>query len=535
MAGKLTRMSKIKQVLQLHQGGMSNRSIARELCLYKETINEYIRKLKSNQFAVDELLKLEDPELEKIFSAGSPAYTDNRFEVLKDKLDYIEKELLRKHVTRYQLWQEYRSEHPSGYGYSQFCYHLSQLKEARHPSAVLEHRPGEKLYIDFAGDTLSYLDRETGEVIPVQVLVVCFPYSDYTFAMALPSQRTEDFLYGLSRALQFFGGCPKILVPDNLKAAVIKADKYEPDLNRIMEDFGNHYGFVVLPARSRKPKDKASVENHVKIIYNRVYARLRNDTFFSIEDLNDAIEKKVAEHNQTRMQQKAYSREEKFLAEEKESLSSLPESIFEVKYYTELRVALNNCIYLGRDKHYYSVPYTYIGQKASVVYTRSLVRIYCNNECVATHPRKVGFGYSIQKEHLCSTHQHYQARSPEYYIHLAAKRSFELERLIRLNFEEEETPEVLYKRCDGLLSLQRKTDPVLFEKACRYAVEQGLLSYKSLKRIIENKTYAMEQSAEDDPEEVKQKTSLPHKNIRGRDYYINQIKINDLWNKSNQN
>ncbi|MEA5126897.1 MAG: IS21 family transposase [Proteiniphilum sp.] len=303
---------------------MSNRNIARELGLYKGTVNDYIRKLKGNNFDIGDLLKLEDPELEKKFSAGTPAYTDNRFEVLKGKLDYIENELSRKHVTRYQLWQEYRQEQSSGYGYSQFCYHLSQLKEARHPSAIMEHRPGEKLYVDFAGDTLSYVDRETGEVIKVQVFIACFPYSDYTFALAVPSQQTEDFLYALSQALQYFGGCPKILVPDNLKAAVIKADKYEPELNRVMEDFGNHYGFVVIPARSRKPKDKATVENHVKIIYNRVYARLRNEVFFSIEDLNEAIEKKIGEHNQTRMQQKGYSREEKFLAEEKESLSALP-------------------------------------------------------------------------------------------------------------------------------------------------------------------------------------------------------------------
>ena len=536
MAGKLTRMSKIKQVLLLHQDGMSNRGIARELGIYKETVNEYIRKLTTNGFNIGELLTLEDPELERKFSAGTPAYTDNRFEILKGKLDYIEKQLGNKHVTRYQLWLEYKTEQPSGYGYSQFCYHLNQLSQARHPSAILEHHPGEKLYVDFAGDPLSYIDRETGEVIEVQVLIACLPYSDYTFAMALPSQRTEDFFHGLTQALSFFGGSPKILVPDNLKAAVIKADKFEPDLNKVMEDFGNYHGLVVIPTRSKKPRDKAAVEGHVRIIYNRVYARLRNETFFSIEDLNEAIEQKVRDHNQTRMQQKGYSREEKFLAEEKSVLSSLPAIPFELKYYTELKVANNNCIYLGRDKHYYSVPYTYIGQKALVVYTRSQVCIYCNNERVATHIRKIGFGYSTQKEHLCSTHNHYQDRSPEYYISLAEKRSAELARLIKLNFEREETPEVVYKRCDGLLSLQRKTDPLIFEKACRYAVEQGLLSYKSLMRIIENKTYRMEENwgEEQQEENIKKKKTARHQNIRGRDYYSKQINTQDLWNKSNQ-
>jgi transposase len=532
MAGKVTRMSKIKQVLQLHKSGFSNRRIASELNLYKGTVNTYIQKVKENRFEIDSLLALEDPILEKKFSAGTPAYTEERFEVLKDKLSYFEKELKRPHVTRHTLWQEYLQEYPEGYRYSQFCYHLSQLQTARHPSAVLEHTAGMELYVDFAGDCLHYVDRETGEIIKVQVFIACLPYSDYTFAMAVPSQSTDDFLYALSSGLKYFGGSPRILVPDNLKAAVVKADRYEPELNRVMEDFGNHYGFVVLPARVRKPKDKAEVENHVRIIYNRVYARLRNETFFSIEPLNEAIAEKVKEHNQTRMQQKPYSREEKFLAEEKVSLNSLPSTDFQMKYYASLKVGLNNCIYLGRDKHYYSVPHAYIGQNVSVVYTRTVVSVYCNGSCIATHPRSLGFGYTTIREHLCSTHQHYRERSPEFYIGQAQKRSASLALLIEKNFSEEEIPERLYKRCDGLLSLQRKTDPVVFEKACRYALDQGLLSYKSLQRVIENKTYILPQE-ETDKDNLLQRS--PHENIRGKEYYINQLKNTELWNKSEQN
>ena len=321
-------------------------------------------------------------------------------------------------------------------------------------------------------------------------------------------------------ALEYFGGSPKVLVPDNLKAAVIQADRYEPELNRVMEDFGNHYGFAVLPARARKPKDKASVENHVKIIYNRVYAKLRNEVFFSLEELNRAIAEKVRAHNQTRMQQKAYSREEKFLADEKCALSALPEKGFEMKYYTSLKVALNNCILLGRDKHYYSVPHTHIGRNVSVVYTRTIVRIYCEGQCVATHPRTIGYGYTTQKEHLCSTHQHYHDRSPEYYIRRAEERSSSLALLIRKNFEEEEIPECIYKRCDGLLSLQRKTDPDIFEKACIYAMDCGVLSYKSLAKIIQNKAY---HNKEEDLKTKEEDQRLPHQNIRGKKYYQNYI------------
>jgi hypothetical protein len=215
------------------------------------------------------------------------------------------------------------------------------------------------------------------------------------------------------------------------------------------------------------------------------------------------------------MQQKDYSREERFLAEEKTQLKELPATDFEMKYYAELRVAQNNCIYLGRDKHYYSVPCTFIGRKVSVIYTRSLVQVYCDGQSIATHPRTSGHGYTTLNEHLCSTHQHYRDRSPEYYIQTAAQRSAMLAELVKQIFEGAEIPEVLYKRCDGLLSLQRKTDPAVFEKACRIALEHNVLTYRFLQRVIENKALF---TGED--EELKQEISIPpHQNIRGKSYY----------------
>jgi transposase len=517
MPGKVTNMSKIKQLLQMHRQGMSNRGISLELELDKKTVGRYLHKVKTNGFCIDELLSLDDPVLESKFIAGSPAYKEKRFDVFKASIPYFEKELQRKHVTRHLLWKEYLSEHPNGYRYSQFCFHLDQMLVARNPTAVLEHNPGEKLYVDFAGDTIDYVDRETGEVHKAQVFVATLPYSDYTFAMAVASQRTDDFLYALNCCLAHLGGSPKIVVPDNLKAAVIKAEKYEPQINLVMNDCANHYGFVVIPTRTRKPRDKASVENAVKIIYQRVYAKLRNRTFFSIEDINLAFMDKVTEHNQTRMQGKEYSREEKFLAEEKQTLTELPPTVFEKKYYTELRVAKNNCIYLGRDKHYYSVPHTYIGQKVDVIYTRTLVKIYCKGQSIATHLRAHGFGYTTQKEHLCSTHQHYRDRSPQYYIQTAEKRSAVLGQLIRRMFEVAQIPETVFKRCDGLLSLQRKTDPILFENACQVAIENNILTYKCVQKVVENKTFISNHS----DTQNNQKPLPEHDNIRGRQYYIN--------------
>ena len=331
MAGKPKPMSQIKQLLELHRQGKSIKFIARSLGISKNTVKSYISKLASSSFEIPDLLKLDGPILESKFHAGNPAYKDDRFDHFKTKLDYFLKELGQVGVTKRLLWEEYRSSNPEGYGHSQFCFHLSQQQVALKPSMVLQHKAGEKLYIDFAGKKLSYVDIDTGEIIPCQVFVACLPYSDYSFVMVVQSQCVGDFLYALSCCLEELGGVPEVLVPDNLKSAIVKASPYEPDVNRALEDFANHYNTTVIPARARKPKDKALVENQVKMIYTRIYARLRDQQFFDLTSLNMAVKEKTRDHNQTRMQQKPYCREEKFLADERHLLNPLPDAPFELK------------------------------------------------------------------------------------------------------------------------------------------------------------------------------------------------------------
>ena len=513
MAGKPKPMSQIKQLLQLHQQGKGKKFIARSLGISKNTVKSYLAKTESMQLSIPALLALEAPVLEAKFHAGNPAYKEERFEDLKSRLDYFGRELSKKGVNRLLLWQEYKQSYPNGYSYTQFCFHLGQQLIARRPSMVLQHKAGEKLFIDFAGKKLSYVDPGTGEEVYCQVFIACLPYSDYSFAMAVKSQKTEDFLYALSCCLHELGGVPQALVPDNLKTAVTKASLYEPDINRAMEDFANHYNTTVYPARARKPKDKALVENQVKLIYSRVFARLRNQQFFDLSTLNQAIKEKVRDHNQTRMQQRPYCREERFIADEKHLLGPLPAQSFELKHYRELKVAPNNHIYLTQDKHYYSVPYTYIGTKVKVIYTRSMVYIYGKGEQIAVHKRKhqIGF-YSTINEHLCSHHQHYLKRSPAYYMDKARKKSEDFHRLVELVFQQNRYPEQLYRSCDGLFSLQSKTEPTTFDKACRIAIEHQIYSYKFIQKMLENKMTEYE-------EEPTQPALPVHQNIRGKDYY----------------
>lgn len=533
MAGKIKSMSQIKQLLILHQQGKGIKTIARTLSMSKNTVRAYLQKLEAmsscskHVTTIGELLKLENPELEAKFHAGSPAYKEDRYEHFKSQIGYFIKELNRTGVSRQLLWQEYKQQNPNGYGYSQFCFHLHQQRVAAKPSMVLEHKPGEKLFIDFAGKKLYYVDKSTGEMISCEVFVACLPYSDYSFVMAVKSQTVGDVLYALGRCLSHLGGVPMALVPDNFKAAVVEASPYEPKINQALEDFANHYQTAVVPARVRKPKDKALVENQVKLIYSRVYAKLRNMTFFDIESLNEAISEKTREHNQTRMQQKPYCREELFLAEEKQHLKQLPTQPFELKHYRVSTVAKNNYIYFSEDKHYYSVPYTLIGQKVKVIYTRSMVHIYANQKPVAVHPRDYRAGeYSTHRNHLCSEHRYYLDRSPEYYLKKAKKRSQVLYELIDLIFKQDKYPEQLYKSCEGLFSLYRKAELKNFELACRIAIENQYYSYRFVKNILKNN---MAQASEYLP----LKPLPTHNNLRGKAHF-QQLETNNKHKQQHQ-
>lgn len=517
MAGKPKRMSQVKQLLRMHHQGKGYKTIARTLGISKNTVKNYARKVKISRIPIATLLALEDPELESALLSGNPAYRDERYLPLRDKLEHYTKELKKVGVNRTVLWEEYKAQHVSGhYCYSQFCSILRQHHRAGKPSLVLEHVPGDKLYIDFAGKPLAYIDRETGEQISVQVFVACLPCSDYGFAMAVPSQKTDDFIHALQCCLKEIGGVPQTLVPDNLKAAIVKASRYEPSINRVLEDFANHYGTTVTPARVRKPQDKALVENHVKLIYSRVYAKIRNQQFFDIDSLNRAVAQKMQAHNQTRMQRKDYSREEKFIADEKQVLLPLPAQDFEVKYYKSLKVAHNNHIYLSNDKHYYSVPFAHIGKQTRVIYTRSTVRIFGDNgNLIAMHPR--GFkrsGYTTQKDHLCSTHQYYKQRSPTFYMQRGYLHSETLYQYIEALFKQDKYPEQLYRTCEGILKLSKQTDHQKFIKACEIAIKCTNYSYGFLKRILENKMV----EATDDGE-VAQRPLPKHNNIRGASSY----------------
>jgi len=519
MAGATKGMNKIKQLIRLHIDGYSNRAIAAVLEMNKETVNRYVLRATADELEFEALLSLDDPVLEHRMTGGSPSYPDKRFEEFKVLLPYLEKEMNRKHVTLKLLWEEYKSTHPDGYSLTQFRFHFNQHVLARKPTTLVRdtYIAGEKLFIDFTGDLICYVEPTTNNTIKVQTFVACLAVSDYGFAMCVPSQKCEDFIHAIICCLRSLGGVPRIIVPDNLKSAVIKTDPYEPTLNNVLEDMANHYGCSVLPARPYHARDKSLVEGHVQLVYSRVYAELRNDVFYSLEELNRAVAEKMLAHNRKRMQRLPYSREEQFLAVEKPALRPLPPTDFEIRSKTELKVGMSGFIFFGRDKHYYSVPHTYISQTVKVIYTRTLVKIYSEGESIATHTRDYTMGrYSIIEEHLASHSRAYRDRSPDYYIKRGENAMAEMGKLIRNMFETAKVPpETFYKSCDGLIHLAKNTDPVLFKQACETALKYRIYKYSFIKQLVKSKCEGLEEN------NARDKPVMPptHKNVRGKEQF----------------
>jgi len=481
-----------KQIEILSSLGYGKKTIARELGVSKNTVKSY--------------LEVSD---EKDFDYN----TDSRKEDLHSFFPYCRSELPRKGVTRQILWAEYRNRYPDGYSYSQFCEYLSQWLDRKDVSLHIEQQPGDRMYVDFAGSKMPIADPYTGEIKQVEVFVAVLGYSGKTYVRACESQRKEDFLSCIVRALNYFGGVPKVLIPDNLKSGVDKADRYEAEINKDLLDLGNHYDMAILPTRSVKPRDKAWVERMVQIVYTRIYAPLRNQTFTNLDNLNDAIAEHLEYHNQVPLQGRSESRNVLFDTEEKQHLRTLPHDYWELKEYLQVKVMKNSHVQLHRDRHYYSVPYHYIGQKVKLVYTATYVAVYLSGERIAYHLRdRIPYKYTTVKDHLPSSHQFVSEWNPGKFIEWAGRIHSDVESYIRKVLDNKSYPEQTYRSCVGILSFEKKAGKDRLIAACKRASDFGVYNYKVISQIIGNRL---------DRIETKEKQiSMPlHENIRGSNYY----------------
>jgi transposase len=516
MANKLDPMD-LKQIISLHLDGLSNRKIAGLLGIGRNTVNTYMQHFKACSRPLEELLELSNPALERLFPMRS-TIDNERYNRLMRYFEKINQARNHPGFTFLYHYREYRQQEPAGYSYTQFMEHYHRKYGDVKGSVKLEHEAGKEVFIDFAGKKLFITDKVTGEQQPVEVFIAILPCSQYTYVEACRSQKRADLIRCMGHSLSFFGGAPKAIVSDNLKSAVTRASKYEADINRSFKDFTRHYNCVANPTRSYAPQDKALVENAVHLVYQRIYYPLRAMTFFSLEELNAEIRKRLEDYNDLLFQRKEASRKELFQSVERQYLKPLPATPYELKDYRRAKVQKMGYVYFSPDKNYYSVPYRYIGKSTQIHYTQSMVEVYYNHQRIALHQRSRARGHYItNKDHLSSTHKAYTQWGPEYFKKLARKHGQYVEDLVSGILTGGDYPEINYKRAMGVVHLHKSYGSHRLNKACQRAVDAGIYSYKRLKNILENN---QDQQETDHQELNNYQTHIPrHANTRGAAYY----------------
>lgn len=504
-------MRKLEEILRLkYEAGLSHRAIAQSCSVSPSTVSEYITHAQAAglSWPLPEGLSAEQLD-ELLFPQRAPASGRS---IPPPDWAAVHKELRRKSVTLSLLWVEYRQEHPEGYGYSQFCQHYRQWARQLKPMMRQKHRAGEKLFIDYAGQTVPVVAPQTGEIRAAQIFVAVLGASNYTYAEAHESQELAHWIGAHVRALAFLGGVPEVLVPDNLKAGVKSPHLYEPDLNPSYQEFARHYGVAVVPARSRKPKDKAKVEVGVQVVERWILARLRDRTFFSLAELNRAIRELLVELNNRPMKHLEQSRQELFASLDQPALKPLPAQPYEFARWKKARVHID--YHVEFDKHYYSVPYGLIGKEVEIRATEKTVEIFYQRTRQASHPYSQAPGrYSTQPEHMPPAHQQYSQWSPERFLRWAEEIGPHTSQLIAAVLDARQHPQQAYRSCLGILGLGKRYTNARLEAACRRALPAGIRSYKGLRNILENK---LDQLERDQPPAA----PLPaHANIRGEGYY----------------
>lgn len=487
MANKTIDMQRIQTVLRLFQCNYSHRSISRQTGVHRTVIKQYLDRIQTAGLTVDDALLLSATELREIvYSSQEASPLHKRQRDFDSFSQYALEELKRKHVTLQLLHREYLQKYHDGYQYSQFCELMLRLRKSKDVSMLQRCNPGELMQIDFTGDKLYWFDIESGERLSAEVLVVTLGFSGLTFVQALRYQKQEEFVRCLNNALEFFAGVPVQIRMDNLKAGVIKADRYEPAFNKLLSLFCEHYGLVPDATRVRKPQDKAQVESHVRIVYERIFAPLRDRIFTSVEGINEAIEPLLADHNSKLYRGGSSSRKDFYSKEELPALRPLPTKLFIPKHYKKVAIQANYHVWIGEDEHYYSVPFSYVGKQAEVIYDYECVEVYCNLERIAFHSRRHRIGrYTTLPAHMPEKHLKVKdGMDPDYLLDQAERigpftKSF-IERILSRGAHCQPN----FKSCQGILALAKKYTKFRIENATQRALRYNNITYKALQAIL---------------------------------------------------
>ena len=424
----------------------------------------------------------------------------------------MHRQLGRSGVTLELLWQEYRERHPDGYQYSAFCLHYRAFAQRLPVTLRQSHAPGERLFVDYGGQTVPVIDAITGEEHRAQIFVAVLGASNYTFVEATWSQGLADWLGSHARCLEFLGGVPELLVPDNLKSAVKSPSRYEPDLNPSYAELAAHYGVAVLPARARKPRDKAKVEAGVLLAQRWILARLRHQRFFGLDELNRAIRPLLAELNRRPFKRLPGSRQSAFETVDRPALKPLPPTRYEFAEWKRATVGIDYHVEL--ERHYYSVPYRYARQPVDVRFTAATVEIFHHGERLASHPRsRLPGRHTTAAAHLAPAHQAVAGWNAPRFLDWAARIGPHTQTAIERVLQARSHPQQGYRTALGILRLAKAYGNGRLEAACQRAARLRAISYRSLASILKHGL--------DRQTATPAQASLPlhHANVRGPAYY----------------
>ena len=507
-------MRKVREVLRLKHGmGLSVRQIAGSCSMSAGAVCGYLQRAQAAHLNWPLPEDLNDAALEALLFP-SAANLAARGAPLPD-FQRVHQELRsHRHLTLSLLWQEYKEEHGDGYQYSRFCQLYRAWAKKLDVVMRQEHRAGDKTFVDHAGPTVPVIDRDSGEIREASIFVAVLGASSYTYAEATWTRGLNDWIASHIRAFEFFGGASAAVVPDNWRAAVTKACWYEPELNPTYRDLAEHYATVILPARVRKPRDKAKVESAILLVERWILATLRHQTFFSLVALNWAIRELLERLNQRKFRKLDASRAELFERLDRPALKPLPAEPFIFGEWKKARVNIDYHVEI--ERHYYSVPFELRHEQVEARIRSATVEIFHNHDRVAIHARSsVTGGFSTLAAHRPPKHRQYLEWTPERMVDWTRKIGPSAAGVAEYILQSRTYPEQGYRACLGLMRLARRYPPERVEAACARALAVNACSYRSVKSILE--TGLDRQSIEEAKTPAAHR--MMHANVRGAAYY----------------
>jgi transposase len=499
-------MEKAKEILRLaYEKKLSQREIAQAVGCSPGNVNLILAKVK--EAGVEDPLKLDTKVLGSIIYPPAAGAQTARPE---PDLPRINEQLKLKGVTLFLLWEEYKRDHPDGIMYSQFCERVRDYQKQLDVFMRKTYKAGGQMMVDWAGLTMRYTGRD-GKAVKVYLFVASLPATGIIFTDCFEDMGERSWVEANIRAFEYFGGAARLLVPDNTKTAVVKASYYDPQTNKTYHEMARYYGAAIVPARSRKPRDKAPVEKSVQIVEMRIIAKLRDTQFLSLGEVRDAVKAGLETVNNAPFQKMAESRRELFEKLEKHELIKLPAQRYEMAVFKLAKAAFD--YHVQFDGHYYSVPYGYAGKQVQIRATQAAIEVLCDGERIACHQRCYAAckRYITNEEHMPEKHRAMADWTPERFRAWAAKTGKNTEAFISRLMEQREQPEQAFKTCAGILRLASTVSPAQMEAACSLALQKRVYSYKYFALLLKEESQQELALAEPTP--------IAHGNIRGAAYY----------------